>query len=51
VTSVVRRATDSVSVLGFRLGWSAVRALPEWAAYALFDRVAALAVRRGGKGI
>jgi KDO2-lipid IV(A) lauroyltransferase len=51
VTSVVRRATDTVSVLGFRVGWSAVRALPEWAAYALFDRVADLAVRRGGKGI
>lgn len=51
MTSVVCRATDTVSVLGFKIGWSAVRALPEWAAYALFDRVADLAVRRGGKGI
>ena len=51
MTSVVRRAADTVSVLGFRLGWSAVRALPEWAAYGLFDRLADLAVRRGGKGI
>jgi phosphatidylinositol dimannoside acyltransferase len=51
VTSVVRRATDTVSVLGFRLGWSAVRALPERAAYALFDRVADIAVRRGGTGV
>jgi KDO2-lipid IV(A) lauroyltransferase len=51
VSNVVRRATDTVSVLGFKLGWSAVRALPEWAAYGLFDRVAGVAVRRGGKGI
>ncbi|MFM6852169.1 MAG: phosphatidylinositol mannoside acyltransferase, partial [Terrabacter sp.] len=51
MTSVVRRATDTVSVLGFKVGWSAVRALPEGAAYALFDRVADLAVLRGGKGI
>ncbi|MGO4598691.1 phosphatidylinositol mannoside acyltransferase [Terrabacter sp. 2RAF25] len=51
MTSVVRRATDTVSVLGFKIGWSAVRALPERAAYALFDRVADISVRRGGKGI
>jgi KDO2-lipid IV(A) lauroyltransferase len=51
VTTIARRATDTVSVLGFKLGWSAVRALPERAAYALFDRVADIAVRRGGKGI
>jgi phosphatidylinositol dimannoside acyltransferase len=51
VTSVVRRASGTVSVLGFKVGWSAVRALPEWAAYGFFDRVADLAVRRGGKGV
>jgi KDO2-lipid IV(A) lauroyltransferase len=51
VTSVARRATETASVLGFRLGWKAVRALPERAAYALFDRVADLAVRRDGKGV
>jgi KDO2-lipid IV(A) lauroyltransferase len=51
VTGLARRATDTVSVLGFKLGWSAVRALPERAAYALFDRVADIAVRRGGRGI
>ena len=51
MTSLARRATDTVSVIGFKLGWSAVRALPERAAYALFDGVAAMAVRRGGKGI
>jgi phosphatidylinositol dimannoside acyltransferase len=51
VTGIARRATDTLSVLGFRLGWSAVRALPERAAYALFDVVADVAVRRGGKGV
>ena len=51
MTGLPRRATDAVSVLGFKLGWSVVRALPERAAYALFDRVADVAVRRDGKGI
>jgi lauroyl/myristoyl acyltransferase len=51
VTGLPRRATDAVSVLGFKLGWSVVRALPERTAYALFDRVADVAVRRDGKGI
>ncbi len=51
MSGVLGRTTDTLSVLGFRLGWSAVRALPERAAYGLFDRVADLAVRRGGSGI
>ena len=51
MTGIAHRATDTVSVLGFKLGWSVVRALPERAAYALFDRVADIAVRRGGKGL
>lgn len=42
---------ETVTVMGFRLGWSAVRALPEPAAYALFDRIADVAVMRGGKGV
>ncbi|MCU1536755.1 MAG: lipid biosynthesis acyltransferase [Humibacillus sp.] len=46
-----RQATDTVSVLGFRLGWRAVRALPERAAYALFDGVADVVHRRGGHGV
>ncbi|EWT05881.1 lipid A biosynthesis acyltransferase [Intrasporangium chromatireducens Q5-1] len=45
------RLTGSVSVLGFRLGWSAVRAMPERAAYGLFERIADAAVLRGGKGV
>ena len=51
MSGALSRATDTLSVLGFRLGWSAVRALPERAAYGLFDRVADIAVRRGGLGI
>ena len=43
MTGIAHRATDTVSVLGFKLGWSVVRALPERAAYALFDRVADIA--------
>lgn len=48
---VVGRAKDTVSVMGFRLGWSALRALPESAAYGLFDRIADVAHLRGGKGV
>lgn len=42
------RATDAATVAGFRLGWSALRRLPERTAYGLFDRIADVAVRRGG---
>jgi KDO2-lipid IV(A) lauroyltransferase len=41
---VVDAATTSL----YRLGWGAVRRLPERTAYRLFDRVADVAVRRGG---
>ena len=40
--------TDTVVVAGYRLGWSAVRRMPERAAYALFDAVADVTVARGG---
>lgn len=43
--------TDRAVVLGYRLGWSAVRALPARAAYRLFDLVAAVAARRGTGGV
>ncbi len=49
--SLAGRATDTVSVIGFRLGWRTVRGLPERAAYGLFDRVADVAFRRGGTGV
>jgi lauroyl/myristoyl acyltransferase len=41
-------ATDALTVLGHRLGWGAVRRMPERSAYALFDRAADLTVARGG---
>lgn len=39
---------DTVLVAGHRLGWSAVRRMPEWAAYGVFDTVADVTVARGG---
>jgi KDO2-lipid IV(A) lauroyltransferase len=47
----VKALGDVVAVAGFRLGWGAVRRLPERAAYALFDRVADVSVARGGSGV
>lgn len=44
-------ATERVSLLGFRLGWRAVRRLPERAAYGLFDRIAAVTHRRNGTSV
>ena len=41
-------AADSIALLGHRVGWGAVRRMPERAAYALFDRLADLTVARGG---
>jgi KDO2-lipid IV(A) lauroyltransferase len=49
--SLLEAAKDGLSVIGFKAGWSAVRALPEPAAYALFDRVADGIVLRRGKGV
>ncbi|KGN38596.1 phosphatidylinositol mannoside acyltransferase [Knoellia subterranea] len=45
---LVRRATDTVTVAGFRIGWTVIRRMPERAAYAFFDRIADLTVARGG---
>ncbi len=47
-SGLVSRATDVVTVAGFRLGWTVIRRMPERAAYALFDRIADLTVARGG---
>ncbi len=41
-------ARQAAEIAGFRIGWRAVRLLPERAAYALFDRIADLTVARGG---
>jgi len=47
----VRGVIDHLSILGFKVGWRTVRALPESVAYRLFDRIADLVTRRGGKGV
>ncbi len=39
---------DAVTLAGHRLGWAAVRRMPERVAYRLFDAVADLTVARGG---
>ena len=41
---------DRLTAAGHRLGWGAVRRMPERAAYAVFDRAADLTVARGGAG-
>ncbi|GAA4409886.1 phosphatidylinositol mannoside acyltransferase [Fodinibacter luteus] len=41
-------AADRLALAGHRLGWRAVRRMPERVAYAVFDRAADLTVRRGG---
>jgi len=45
------RVTDRAVVLGYRLGWGVVRALPAGAAYRMFDLIADRAVARAGKGV
>ena len=40
-------AADRLTLAGHRLGWRAVRRMPERVAYSLFDRVADAAVARG----
>lgn len=45
---MARGVAETLSLTGHRLGWGAVRRMPERTAYRLFDRIADLAVRRGG---
>jgi lauroyl/myristoyl acyltransferase len=45
---IPRAVGDTVTVAGYRVGWAAVRRMPERAAYAFFDVVADLTVARGG---
>ena len=42
------QVSDALTVAGFRVGWAALRLMPERAAYAIFDRAADLTVARGG---
>jgi lauroyl/myristoyl acyltransferase len=48
VRVLTRSVTDTLTVAGHRLGWGAVRRMPERLAYGLFDRAADLTVARGG---
>jgi len=47
----VSRASDRMVVAGFTVGWSAVRRMPEGAAYAMFERLADISWRKRGKGV
>jgi KDO2-lipid IV(A) lauroyltransferase len=51
VDDTASRVASTGQTLGLRTGFAAVRALPAWAAYRLFDLIAELSVRRGGKGV
>ena len=46
-----RGVQDAALVAGYRVGWRAVRLLPERGAYALFERIADAMVRRGGHSV
>jgi KDO2-lipid IV(A) lauroyltransferase len=43
--------TDTLAVGGYRLGWNAVRRLPERTAHTVFEQLADLTVARGGAGV
>ncbi len=45
------QVSDALTVAGFRVGWAALRLMPERAAYAMFDRAADLTVARGGAAL
>jgi lauroyl/myristoyl acyltransferase len=51
VSDLASGARARGTVWGYRGAWTAVRRMPERAAYGAFDAVADLMVRRGGKGL
>jgi KDO2-lipid IV(A) lauroyltransferase len=51
VDDVSSRVASTGQTLGLRAGFAAVRALPSPAAYRLFDLIADVSTRRGGKGV
>jgi lauroyl/myristoyl acyltransferase len=51
VRDVTGRVASTCQTLGLRGGFAAVRALPAPVAYRLFDLIADISVRRGGKGV
>lgn len=48
---LLTEVTDGLRTVGFKTGWRVVRTLPEPVAYGLFNRIADLVHRRGGKGV
>lgn len=48
---IVARATQVATVGGYRLGWRAVRMLPETTAYRIFDRIADTVTARNGRSV
>ncbi len=51
VNDVSSRVASTGQTMGLRAGFAAVRALPSPAAYRLFDLIADVSTRRGGKGV
>ena len=49
--AAVPALSDRAAVAAYRLGWSAVRRLPARAAYRMFDAIAVVSHRRGGKSV
>ncbi len=49
--SIGKRATDAATAAGFTVGWRALRVMPAFAAYRLFDQLADATVRAGGKRV
>jgi lauroyl/myristoyl acyltransferase len=47
----VSSVAERVTLAGYRAGWSLVRRMPGRLAYGLFDLIADVAWRRGGKGV
>ncbi|HET7476009.1 MAG TPA: phosphatidylinositol mannoside acyltransferase [Dermatophilaceae bacterium] len=47
----LQTSREQLTLVAFRLGWTLVRRMPERLAYAVFDRVADVGYRRGGKGV
>lgn len=50
-SAALARITDRVTLIGYRAGWSLVRRMPAGAAYRLFDLIADVMWRRGGKSV
>ena len=50
-SAALARLADRVTLVGYRTGWSLVRRMPAGPAYHLFDLIADVMWRRGGKSV